>query len=85
MAEIELGVLMRQCLSGRIANLNTMISKVKTWEFDRNKKCATVDWQFTADNARVKLKRHTRNLSLNGTLDCRIEDIIEIIPAENNA
>lgn len=57
MAEIELNVLMRQCLSGRIANLSTMISKVKAWEFDRNRKYATVDWQFTTDKARVKLKK----------------------------
>jgi hypothetical protein len=56
MAEIELGVLMRQCLSGRIASFAEMESAVRAWEFDRNKKCSTVNWQFTTADARIKLK-----------------------------
>lgn len=57
MAEIELGILMRQCLSGRIAGIDEMITQVRAWELDRNSKLRTVDWQFTVDDARVKLRR----------------------------
>lgn len=57
MAEIELGVLKRQCLSGRIATLEEMTQEVKAWELERNAKCLTVNWQFTTADARVKLRR----------------------------
>jgi len=57
MAEIELGVLKRQCLSGRIETLEEMTEEVKAWEFERNTKCLTVNWQFTTADARVKLRR----------------------------
>jgi hypothetical protein len=57
MAEIELGILMRQCLSGRIAGIYEMNAQVRAWEFDRNRKLRTVNWQFTVDDARVKLRQ----------------------------
>jgi transposase len=57
MAEIELNVLARQCLNRRIGNIETMKKEVKAWEEDRNNKEATINWQFTNDKARVKLKR----------------------------
>jgi len=56
MAEIEIGVLSRQCLSKYIESKERMISEVATWEQQRNKAEATVDWQFTTANARVKLR-----------------------------
>ena len=57
MAETELSVLSTQCLDQRIPNKQTLIAEVAAWEHARNKKHAKADWQFTADDARVKLKR----------------------------
>ena len=57
MAEIEIGVLMRQCLGGRISSFTEMERQIGAWESERNRKCATVDWQFTTEDARIKLKR----------------------------
>lgn len=57
MAEIELHVLMSQCLNRRIDKIETMKQEVNAWQRDRNNKEATIKWQFTNDKARVKLKR----------------------------
>lgn len=57
MAEIELNVLIGQCLNRRIADIETMRAEVKAWESARNGTDAKVNWQFTTDDARVKLKR----------------------------
>lgn len=56
-AEIELSVLKRQCLTGRIDCIEKMRSKVSAWNTDRNNRQSTVDWQFKTDDARIKLKR----------------------------
>jgi hypothetical protein len=57
MAESELSVLSVQCLDRRIPGKNTLIAEVAAWERRRNTHHAKADWQFTAANARVKLKR----------------------------
>ncbi len=57
MAEIELNVLMGQCLNRRIGNMTIMTEEVKAWENYRNNKKAIINWQFTTQDARVKLKR----------------------------
>jgi len=57
MAEIELHVLMGQCLNRRIDNIKTMEQEVKAWQNDRNNKKAIINWQFTNDKARIKLKK----------------------------
>jgi transposase len=57
MAEIELSVLKGQCLAERIADIETMRAEVVAWEHDRNNQGATIDWQFTTRDARIKLKR----------------------------
>lgn len=57
MAEIEIGVLSRQCLSRYIPTKGQMITEVAAWEQKRNRVDSTVDWQFTTADARVKLKR----------------------------
>lgn len=57
MAEIELNVLMGQCLNRRIGDLDTMKKEIKAWENNRNNKEATINWQFTNDKARIKLKK----------------------------
>ena len=56
-AEIELSVLKRQCLPGRIPCIHEMRRKVKAWNLERNNQQTKVDWQFTTKDARVKLKR----------------------------
>jgi hypothetical protein len=56
-AEIELNVLSRQCLSRRIDKKETLRSEVAAWEADRNQRQIGVDWQFTTTDARIKLKR----------------------------
>jgi DDE superfamily endonuclease len=57
MAETELSVLSTQCLDRRIPGKDTLIGEVSAWEAARNKHHAKADWQFTTENARVKLKR----------------------------
>jgi hypothetical protein len=57
MAEIELSVLTRQCLSRRIDDIEEVRKEVKAWENARNNKNATVNWQFTTEDARIKLAR----------------------------
>jgi len=56
MAEIELGVLIRQCLSRRIPDKPTLEHEVRAWQTDRNAKVVKVDWRFTTADARIKLK-----------------------------
>jgi len=57
MAEIELHVLNGQCLNRHIATIEEITSEVKAWENHRNNKTAKINWQFTNDQARIKLKR----------------------------
>ena len=57
MAEIELSVLGRQCLSRRIPDQPTLRHEVAAWQKARNESAATIDWRFTTDDARIKLKR----------------------------
>jgi hypothetical protein len=56
-AEIELNVLSRQCLSRRIGEMDTLRREVAAWEKDRTHRQSGVDWQFTTADARVKLRR----------------------------
>jgi hypothetical protein len=57
MAEIELSVLARQCLDGRIPNQTILASETEAWQTERNTNSATVDWRFTTSDARFKLKK----------------------------
>ena len=56
-AEIELSALSRQCLDRRLDNLTLLVVEIKKWETSRNNNQKPVDWQFTSENARIKLKR----------------------------
>ena len=55
-AEIELSALTRQALARRLARQDTLERRVARWQADRNAAGTTVDWQFTTDNARIKLR-----------------------------
>jgi len=57
MAEIEMSVLGRQCLSRRIPDQQTLRDEVAAWEKTRNGDGASIDWRFNTDDARIKLKR----------------------------
>lgn len=57
MAEIELSVLRRQCLGSRMADKALVETQVKAWNEERNAQQVKIDWQFKADDARIKLKR----------------------------
>jgi hypothetical protein len=56
MAEIELNVLTRQCLARRIPDKSTLINETTAWQDARNRQEANIDWRFTTDDARIKLK-----------------------------
>jgi len=55
--EIELSVLSGQCLDRRIPDIEALRAEVGAWQEERNGAGATVDWRFTARDAREKLRR----------------------------
>lgn len=57
MAEIELGILGRQCLSRRIDNIEELRRETVAWKMARNAAGTKVNWQFTTADARIKLRK----------------------------
>lgn len=57
MAKIVLRVLSNQCLNRRIDTMTEMRRQVGAWKKERNNKEAVINWRFTTENARIKLKR----------------------------
>lgn len=57
MVEVELSVLVRQCLRRRIPDAETLEGEVQAWCGQRNQRGASVDWRFTTADARVKLRK----------------------------
>jgi hypothetical protein len=58
MAEIELSVLSKQCLSRRIPDEWTLTTEIIAWEEARNTKKASIRWNFTVEDARIVFKEH---------------------------
>ena len=58
MAEIEIGILSRQCLDRRIESRNLLRSEVDAWQQARNALQRTIEWKFTRQDADTKLGRH---------------------------
>ena len=56
MAEIEIGVMARQCLDRRIPDQEVLRREVETWQGQRNRDTVRVNWRFTTQDARIKLK-----------------------------
>ena len=56
-AEIEINVMVRQCLNRRIAHIDTLRSEVSAWQSSRDQINAKINWHFTTETARTKLKR----------------------------
>jgi len=57
MAEIEIGVMRRQCLDRRIDNRELLETEVRAWERRRTKSGAKIRWMFSTDQARVKMAK----------------------------
>jgi transposase len=57
MAEIELSILARQCLSDRFPSREALAAQVDAWQRERNQAKVTINWRFTTADARIKLKR----------------------------
>lgn len=56
LAEIELSVLSGQCLRRGLPHLKMLWREVAAWDAGRNQRNASINWQFTANGARIKLK-----------------------------
>lgn len=56
MAEIEIGVMVRQCLNRRIGDQQTLRREIDAWVKQRNEEETCVNWRFTTEDARIKLK-----------------------------
>ena len=54
-AEIELNVMTRQCLSRRISSIEYLQRELSVWENERNSNEDGVNWQFKTKDARIKL------------------------------
>ena len=57
MVEIELSVLVRQCLKRRIPDIETLTREAEAWYEERNRLATSVDWRFTTADARIKLRK----------------------------
>ena len=56
MAEIEISAMVGQCLNRRIPDRKVLQREIDAWQSRRNSECVRVDWRFTANDARIKLK-----------------------------
>jgi hypothetical protein len=57
MVEIELSVLVRQCLKRRVSDMQTLEREAGAWCEERNRLSASVQWRFTTEDARIKLRK----------------------------
>ncbi len=56
-AEVELAVMEKQSIGGRVPDPMVLSERSKSWQHDRNSAKVKVNWQFTTANARIKLRR----------------------------
>ncbi len=57
MAELELSVLERQCIRRRFPDEKTLRCECEAWTRERNARAVSIHWQFTAEDARIRLRR----------------------------
>lgn len=57
MAEIEIGIMSRQALSKPLPDLESFKEQIRNWTVKRNAKKAKINWQFTTQDARIKVSR----------------------------
>nr|ART90330.1 mobile element protein [uncultured bacterium] len=58
MAEIEIGILAKQCLGRRIPDRDALAREIDAWACQRNAECRTIEWRFTRQDADYKMARH---------------------------
>jgi hypothetical protein len=58
MAEIEIGILSKQCLDRRLPDVNALTTEVAAWQHHRNRRQCTIQWNFTRQDADRKFARH---------------------------
>lgn len=63
MAEIEIGIMDRQCIRGRIPEEDALTKKITAWQAVRNEERALIQWKFTVADARKKMKYEGSKLS----------------------
>jgi DDE superfamily endonuclease len=56
MVEVEISVLVRQCLKRRLPDMHTLEREAQAWREERNRVGASVDWRFKTEDARIKLR-----------------------------
>lgn len=56
-AEIVISILERQCIGRRISDIKTLNAELLAWDADNNAKCKIINWQFTTEDARIKLRK----------------------------
>jgi len=56
-AEVELAALEKQSIGGRVPDRESLSTRVKAWERERNKAKVKVNWQFRTADARITLRR----------------------------
>jgi len=57
MVEIEIGVLRSQCLDRRIDSRQMLVHEIAAWLRRRNASATRINWMFSTDNARIKMRR----------------------------
>jgi hypothetical protein len=67
MAEIEISIFARGCLSRRVENMQVLRQRITTLEAERNAQRCTISWRFTSHDARDKL--HDLYPVVNNNLD----------------
>lgn len=61
-AEIELSAMTAQCLGRRIPDIDSLSAELDAWNVARNNAAISINWQFTTDDARIKLNRLYPNI-----------------------
>ena len=57
MAEVEIGIMSRQALGKPLPDLESFKQQIRTWTIRCNAECAKINWQFKAQDVRIKLAR----------------------------
>jgi transposase len=65
MVEIEIGVLRSQCLDRRIDSRQMLVREIDAWQRRRNASGARINWMFSTDKARTKMRRAYPKISAN--------------------
>ena len=65
MAECELSAFTKQCLSRNVDSMEKLQRESESWYMDRNRRQKGIDWQFSLDDARIRLKHLYPVIELN--------------------